>query len=131
MVILTKEYVDSLLMKKIHQLGFHDPDVDIIKGVCSNYKVVDLFSISPRNIVRYKTRKGWCVKLESKDAQNRLTNFASIRNGGGCDAVWARQNDKDEYIIGATSMDAFHCFLDDHFDVVAYYYASIVPGSLI
>jgi hypothetical protein len=130
MVLIHRESVDFQLLKRMNDDGVEAPTSDDIHSKCKKYLVVDLFSKSGKGKIRYKTRKGWMIKLETRKHENFcINNFASVRNDGSGDAVWARQQDLENYIIGASSVNTFNEFLDDHYDVIAYYYASLVPGA--
>jgi hypothetical protein len=132
MVIIHRDTVDFQLLKRICDDGFHAPTSEDIHSKCKTYLVVDMFSKSSKDKIKYKTRKGWTITLESRNKNTFcINNFASVRNDGSGDAVWARQQDLESYIIGASSVNTFNEFLDDHYDVVAYYYASLVPGACL
>lgn len=86
-------------------------------------------------VIKLKSR-GWTVKVETEPRDNdgggrpaRVVNFAAMTEDMKS-VVWAQPKDT-QYIIGATNADAFAAFVRDHFDVVACYFAGLVPGSFL
>lgn len=129
MVLLHKDKIDNLLLE--HFESDLEPTYESIKNFCdNNFGLVQFFSKSESNSVKYKTKKGWLIKLEkgiTPDKRIILKNFVALKDQN---AVWVRQQDTNkEYVIGTSDMSTFRTLLRDHYDVVAYYYSTLVSDS--
>ena len=127
MRLFTYDRVDTELLKHLYEtMGKSYPDVNADSGhvlaACAQHPTMQLVSKRLVPSLRVKSRD-WVIKVQTDNG--RITNFAATRN---LDAVWARPKDR-QYIIGASSEQAFAEFIEKHYDVMVYYFAALDPET--
>jgi len=115
----------------IDRFPFHTTqalNADTITRVCSAFPCNKHIKEGAGKIVI--TSRGWKIKLTLHPTKKEITNFVATSVANIVKAVWARPHETS-IPIGAYSREVYEQFLQDHYDVLVYYFASLVPGQLL